>query len=139
MLIAGSQAHLLVLVLVPARDDVQAKPSVTHMIDGYRHASADSGMHGQRRYRRIQLDTFGYRCESGHERIGILCVVPVFRLAAETAMLDHGQGEFETQRLAPERHITIQLPGRHRLCGRFRRDKAVLCDWQKDAEFQMTH
>ena len=113
VLLARPQAHLLVLHLGPAGDDVDAEAAVRDRIDGRGHARHDRRRDGQHRDRGIELDALGDGGEAGHQREGFEIVVPELALAAEAAQLDHRQREIEPVMLGLQHDLLVELEGRH--------------------------
>src|SRR5260370_9608696 len=62
-------------------------------------------------------------------------VVPVGRLAAEAAQLDHRQGEVEAVTLGPQHDLTVEIEARRVLRRRRRDQPAVVADGNEDADF----
>ena len=95
IIVTGPQAHLLVLDLLPARDDVDSETSLRDRIDGGGHAGDQRRRQGQHRRRGVEHDTARHRSQPGHQREGFEIIVPELGLAAEAMELDHRKREFE--------------------------------------------
>ncbi len=122
------QAHLAVLRLLPAGDEVHAEAAAGDRVDGRSHARDDGRRQSERCGGGEQLDLAGDGSQARHQREGLQVVFPEFGFAAEAAQLDHRQREVEAVALGLLHDGLVQLEARHVLRRILGDEPAVVAD-----------
>ncbi len=135
VLLARPQAHLVIFGLLPAGDQIDAETAVGDGVDGVGHPRADRRRDGERRDGGEYLDLLGDGGKAGHQRETLEIMLPELGLAAESAQLDHREGEIEAVFLGLDHDLLVEVEARHILRSILGDQPAIVADRNENADF----